>query len=237
MGVPNGNGNAPIDAWLSRWAETKAGHAAAGWGAAPRGVALRGPGGGGGCAALPRARHRVLGKAGEEEDPITTAGFPADQLLLAGHAEAAGTLRGGTRLLPPGPLGQTGGADPVASRVRGRADHERRTPSPIRSPRSSPGGSGWGPSTSLPCSPARFSGCAAWSVGIDPGRRLRPLHLLRRRPLGVRRALDASAVPLRPARHGCRASRSLLLMRPVRPSSAHRSRAASTSRCSGRPIR
>ena len=33
MGVPNGNGNAPIDAWLSRWAETKAGHAAAGWGA------------------------------------------------------------------------------------------------------------------------------------------------------------------------------------------------------------
>src|SRR5262245_48869137 len=33
MGVPNGNGNAPIDAWLSRWAETKARHAAAGWGA------------------------------------------------------------------------------------------------------------------------------------------------------------------------------------------------------------
>ena len=33
MGVPNGNGNAAIDAWLSRYAETKAGHAAAGWGA------------------------------------------------------------------------------------------------------------------------------------------------------------------------------------------------------------
>jgi hypothetical protein len=33
MGAPNGNGNATIDAWLSRYAETKAGQAAAGWGA------------------------------------------------------------------------------------------------------------------------------------------------------------------------------------------------------------
>jgi hypothetical protein len=83
MGVPNGNGNAPIDVWLSRWAETTGGLAAAGWGAVLG--AWR-------CEAqgeeedARRCRERAIefwAKAGEEEDPITTAGFPADQLLLA----------------------------------------------------------------------------------------------------------------------------------------------------------
>jgi hypothetical protein len=83
MGLPNGNGNAAIDAWLSRYAETKVGHAAAGWGALL--AAWR-------CEAhgehedASRCRERAVDFWGESmaaRDPITRIGGAADQLLLA----------------------------------------------------------------------------------------------------------------------------------------------------------
>lgn len=83
MGVPNGNGNAAIDAWLSRWAETKAGHAAAGWGALLG--AWR-------CEAqgehedASRCRERAVEfweRALGAGDPITRIGGAVDQLILA----------------------------------------------------------------------------------------------------------------------------------------------------------
>ena len=83
MGLPNGNGNAAIDAWLSRYAETKGGHAAAGWGALL--AAWR-------CEAqeehedASRCRDRAVEfweQALDAGDPITRIGGAADQLILA----------------------------------------------------------------------------------------------------------------------------------------------------------
>ena len=83
MGAPNGNGNATIDAWLSRYAETKAGHAAAGWGALLG--AWR-------CEAqgehedASRCRERAVEfweEALADGDQITRIGGAADQLILA----------------------------------------------------------------------------------------------------------------------------------------------------------
>ncbi len=84
MGLPNGNGNAAIDAWLSRYAETKVGHAAAGWGALLG--AWR-------CEAqgehedASRCRERASSSGSrtprDDGNPITRIGGAADQLILA----------------------------------------------------------------------------------------------------------------------------------------------------------
>ena len=83
MGVPNGNGNATIDAWLSRWAETKAGHAAAGWGALLAAWRCEAQDDQEGATPCRERAVEFWGMALDEGTQITRIGPAADQLILA----------------------------------------------------------------------------------------------------------------------------------------------------------
>lgn len=113
MEVPTGNGNATIDAWLSRYAETERGLAAAGWGALL--AAWR-------CEAqgehedASRCRERAVGfweEAMTEKDPITKIGGAADQLVLAETLRRLGRFEGARDCCHRGLSGRP--ADPIRS--------------------------------------------------------------------------------------------------------------------------
>ena len=174
MGLPNGNGNAAIDAWLSRYAETKAGHAAAGWGALL--AAWR-------CEAqgehedASRCRERAvefweqaLRRTG---DPITRIGGAADQLILAETLRRLGRFEEARDCCHRGLSGRPADPDPVGARVRDRAaerrGHRRRTPWP----RCSTGGSEWpsrrsSPAASWDCAPGASESPATAIFGSAP---------------------------------------------------------------------
>jgi hypothetical protein len=83
MGPPNGNGNAPIDAWLSRYAETKPGKAAAGWGALLAAWRFEAQDE---DEEASRCRERAIDfweEAAADRDPLTRIGGAGDQLILA----------------------------------------------------------------------------------------------------------------------------------------------------------
>jgi hypothetical protein len=113
MGLPNGNGNAAIDAWLSRYAETNGRHAAAGWGALL--AAWR-------CEArgdhddASRCRERAIEfweLALGEGDPITRIGGAADQLTRAETLRRLGQFEEARNSCHRGLSGRP--ADPIRS--------------------------------------------------------------------------------------------------------------------------
>lgn len=113
MGAPNGNGNATIDAWLSRYAETKAGHAAAGWGAL---LGARRCEAQGEDEEASRCRERAVEfweKALADGDQITRINGAADQLILAETLRRLGRFQDARDCCHRGLSGRP--ADPIRS--------------------------------------------------------------------------------------------------------------------------
>ena len=228
MGVPNGNGNAPIDAWLSRWAETKAGHAAAGWGAAARGVALRGPRGAGGCA---RCRERAVefwGKALAKRRTRSRIGGLRRRPARSWRRRCGGwdaSRRHATAVTGASPADRLSRSGRVLEfEVELMTSGGHRAPCGLRGALAGDVGLEWGAERRASAVRRQDSGAASLERPNRPRNASAQTHCsLRLDSVGGRRALDAGRVPLRHSSDGCGASRRELLMRAVRPASHSRS--------------